>query len=528
MSGVLFVQKSDGIKLKILEVKFMEINYFNLSGGIKQSSTKTELGANTKILYWSDAENIEILNNKGIIRQKGNQLFLELPVSEKITGMKEMESDGRYKLVITTESGKIYVYNEVNEQLTLLEKTLVGTNIQFVNFMRGMLIASESDEMFYLKDNETFDIEDCNLTDLERNAIYPDSVAVYKGRVWCAKGSTIYYSALGTYNDFTTADDAGYINDFHTDTADIIAMHTYKDYLAIYKKERVYLLSGSNPDDFSIALFADKGAVNQKTILNVDNKQYFLSNGIYALEQVGELNQIRLGSEISQNIKDEFDKFSIANFSKSFALHYPQKHQMWYFFPYSNSNYMNTIWINDYVNYAWYKRVLPQHISCAANFKSNILTADNEGKIYLEDLGSSFDGEAIKFLWKSPFLALSDIHHRKIIDEFYFILDDEFDNNFKFSVYKDYDSHYEDDREVIHSISPNQLTWADDESPDAISYQWSAENSEVPVWSITSDILEKAEIYGSCYSVQLCVQGHEATDNCAIIGLQFREIYNDD
>ena len=40
----------------------MEINYFNLSGGINQSSTKTELGANTKLLYWADAENVEILN----------------------------------------------------------------------------------------------------------------------------------------------------------------------------------------------------------------------------------------------------------------------------------------------------------------------------------------------------------------------------------------------------------------------------------------------------------------------------------
>ena len=131
-------------------------------------------------------------------------------------------------------------------------------NVQFINFMRGMLVATEADEMFYIKDNETFDIVECGLKDLEDNTIYPDAIAVYKGRVWCSKGSTIYYSALGTYNDFKSEDDAGYINDFHTDTDDIITMNTYKDYLAIYKKERVYLLSGSNPEDFAITLFADK------------------------------------------------------------------------------------------------------------------------------------------------------------------------------------------------------------------------------------------------------------------------------
>ena len=42
------------------------------------------------------------------------------------------------------------------------------------------------------------------------------------------------------------------------------------------------------------------------------------------------------------------------------------------------------------------------------------------------------------------------------------------------------------------------------------------------------DAMEKAEICGSNYSIQLCVEGEEIVDNCAIIGLQFREIYNDD
>lgn len=57
----------------------METFYYNLSGGINQASTKTELGLNTKNIYWADAENVEIFLNKGILRQKGNTLFLSLP-----------------------------------------------------------------------------------------------------------------------------------------------------------------------------------------------------------------------------------------------------------------------------------------------------------------------------------------------------------------------------------------------------------------------------------------------------------------
>lgn len=507
----------------------MDINYFDLSGGINQASTKTELGTNTKLIYWTDSKNIEIYNNKGIIKQKGNTLLISLPEESKITGLHEMESDGLYKLVITTETGNIYIYSSSSSSLKKLDKTITGKTVLFASFLRGVLVSTESDTMFYIKDNESFEVVDCNLKDTGGNPLYPDSITVYKGRVWCAKGSTIYYSALGTYDDFETEKDAGYINDFHTDTADIIVMKAYKDYLAIYKKERVYLLSGSDPTNFSISLFADKGAIAKKSIVNVDNKQYFLSNnGVFALEQVGELNQIRLGSEISLKIKDEFNNFDTSRMKNSISLHYQNKSQTWFFLPYLGDNYYHTIWINDYVNKAWYKRVLPQNITTASNFNSRIVTGDDSGRVYYEDYGTTFDGKSIPFFWKSPFLSLGNVHHRKLIDEFYFVLDDLHDNNFNFSIFKDYDSGYSEDKEKITLRYYNHLIWADDSSPDDNQYCWATEEADGPIWSINTDVLEKAEIFGSFYSVQLCVEGEEIDDNCAIIGLQFREIYNDE
>ena len=174
----------------------MDINYFDLSGGINQASTKTELGANPKVIYWADSKNVEIYNNKGIIKQAGNTLFLELPIPEPIIAMHEIESDDLYKLVIITDSGKIYVYQNSTSSLKLLQKTLVGRKIKFANFLRGIIIATESDSMFYIKNNENFDIVDCNLKDKGGKLFYPDNICIYRGRVWCAKESTIYYSAL--------------------------------------------------------------------------------------------------------------------------------------------------------------------------------------------------------------------------------------------------------------------------------------------------------------------------------------------
>ena len=249
---------------------------------------------------------------------------------------------------------------------------------------------------------------------------------------------------------------------------------------------------------------------------------------IYALEQVGELNQIQLGSEISRNIRPEFDNFNKTLLADAICVHYENKNQMWYFIPYNAEDYYHTVWINDYVNKAWYKRIIPQNITTAAIFNDNVITGDSSGKIYIEDYGTTFNGEPVKFMWKSPFLAIGNAFHRKIIDEFYFILDDANDNNFNFSIYKDYDSQVADDGEKIYSIHFEHLIWADDNTSDNLPCHWTPEDADIPVWPINKDVLEKAEISGANYSIQLCVEGSLTTEDVAIIGLQYREIYNDD
>ena len=500
----------------------METAYYNLSGGINQALTKTELGIDTKKIYWTDSENIEIFENRGICKQNGNTLKLE--IGEEITGISELSAYDETKLVITSISGKIYIYDGIST--ILVDKTLEGVEPVFQSFLNGILVMTEKDGLFYIKNNSTYDVVECELNDLEKNRLKGAVITVYKGRVWAAKDATIYYSALGSYSDFTTENDAGYINEFHTDTGSITALKPYKDYLAIYKNNSVYLLTGTSKDDFAIMPFANKGAVSQNAIVNVENKQYFLSNGIFALEQVGELNQIQLGSEISLKIKPEFSYF--INLDKTICLHYENRNQIWYFFPYSGEKYFHTVWINDYVNKAWYKRVIPQDITTACVYGGKIHTADKDGNIYIEDYGTTFNGTPVKFMWKSPFLAITTPHHRKIIDEFYFLLDTEYDNNFNFSVYKDYDSEFSDDAETIYSVHQDHLIWADENTSDSLPCHWTPDDSIAPVWSINKDTLEKAEISESNYSVQLCVQGDDYIHSCAIIGLQFREVYNDD
>ena len=503
----------------------METFYYNLSGGINQSTTKTELGLNTKNIYWSDAENVEIFLNKGIIRQKGNVLYVQIPDEEKITGLHEFGSTSDKRLLITTASGKIYIYNPQNSSTKLLEQNLKSTSLCFTKFLNGLLVSSLLDKMVFVKTNG--EITDCTIKDGNGKNVYSDITSVYKGRIWVASGSTLYFSALGSYTDFSTENDAGYIKDFYTDTDDIIAIKPYKDYLAIYKKHRTYLLSGSTPDDFALTPFADKGAETHNGIINVDNKEFFFSNsGIYTLE-VGDLNQILLGSNITQKIKTEFQKFNKTRFKDVFTLNYEAKNQVWYFIPYNSSLYFHTIWINDIENKAWYKRVLPQNITCACILGDEILTADDKGKIYRENIGNSFDGSPIEFLWKSPFLSIGSPTIRKTIDEFYFILDESYENNFKFSVYKNYDSENKDDNDLIYSSNFENLVWSKEDSVYPLNDTWDNEDSEA-IWALDSESAYKAEISEANYAIQLCVEGNQLEHHAAIIGIEFKEIFNED
>lgn len=501
----------------------METYYYNLSGGINQASTKTELGLNTKNIFWADSENVEILQNRGVIKQKGNINLFSLPENEEIIALHELKYSFRRCLIVITSSNNIYIYNNENGSLKKLDTPFYGNKISFVNYLDGVIISSDLNKLLFIKNDDNFTVSSCNLKDFNGEDVYSSLVTVYKGRVWVAKNSTLYYSALGKFDDFETENDAGYINNFYTNADEITAIKPYKDYLAIYKEHSVYLLSGSNPEDFAIIPFADRGTYSNESVVNVNNKQYFFTDGIYPLE-VGTLNQVMIGECISNKIAKEFLNFDKENFDKVFALHYEAKHQVWYFIPYKNSKYVNKIWINDYLNKAWYKRVLPQNILSACVFDGKILTADSLGNVYQEDIGNTFDGAPISFMWKSPFLSLGNPTIRKSIDEFYFILDESYENNFTFSVYKNFDSENKDDIDKIYSTNFDNLHWTDESKN--LNDVWSSEDN-LALWSVSADTMYKAEISEANYAVQLCVEGKNLENSIAIIGIEFKEIYTE-
>ena len=130
-------------------------------------------------------------------------------------------------------------------------------------------------------------------------------------------------------------------------------------------------------------------------------------------------------------------------------------------------------------------------------------------------------------MWKSPFIAAGDSNVKKTVEEFYFVLDEKYDNKFDFSVYKNYDDTYKDDEDAIYSINSENLIWSGDNISDELNTYWYS-TTTVSHWATSSDAIYKAEISESNYSVQLCVEGSSAEQHAAIIGLEFKEILLDE
>lgn len=510
----------------------MEKYFYDLSGGINKADTKTTVGLSPKKLYWADSLNVEIYQNSGVARQKGNVLKAQLPtgsennseVAPQINSIFEYPKTSLGVILLGTNDGKLYTYDTKTGSLSLKKGDLSAqTTLSFTKYNRGVFCTNGTDDPFYIQLDKSPQITPCEAVDALENEIRGTVAASFASRVWLASGSKLYYSALGNCFDWASPEDAGYIADFHTDTDEIIALKPYKEYLAIYKKDKTYLLSGSTPETFTIQGFADKGAMSQLGVTTVDNKQYFYSDGLFCLSQVGELAQIVMSSDKALLIKPELETVDIKRLSEIIVLPYEIKNQIWFFLPFADNAYLRTIWIYDYINSAWFKRHVPQAITSAGLCFGRIYTGTADGRLFLEDESNLFDTQPIPFNWKTPFFAFGRPEVPKTIEEFYFLLDENFENKFTMKIYTDFNEGEISESEVVLTYDVWTMLWDDD------NCNWADGSTTAEVlgtkWLKTLETKYKTEINEGNYSVQIEISGDTTSESAGIIGLAFKDIY---
>ena len=504
-----------------------KLAFYDFSGGINTNSTKVMLGYGRKKLNWDDSYNVELYKNQGVERMLGNQAFLDEDLTDDVAiiGLCEYpkNTDG---FLYARSDGKIKYFEYQSKTTSVIhdyETTISSVN--FSLFLDGIAFFALGHQGYYYNINLSTKLNPLNA---KRNdeQIKPDAICSYAGRLWIGSGSTLYYSALGKYNDWESENDAGYIANFHSSVTKVSALALYCGNLAIFKSDGVYLLSGTSPDNFAIIKFADKGTLSPKAVCTCNNKQYFFNaDGLFALSQVGELSQIMMSGNIASAVEDAFKTMDKSRIQEAFCVPYERKNQLWFYLPYSDNEYFNTIWIYDFANDCWTKRIEPQNITSAANINSEIYSGTKEGLILLENIGASFNGDAIKFSFSTPFFHLGKPSERKIIEDFALLLDETGENRFKFSVSKDFIKEIKTDYEYIRTVQIGSLIWASEEE---MKDKYNCfENEYNPFWANSYQSSVNVQIFDSNLSVALNIEGEEQGDGFKLVGIEFKELIND-
>jgi len=389
-------------------------DYDRLIGGIDSRLAFDEDKENPNFTFWTSAQNVEV-NNGLVQKMSGCTNILKTPVSGGILGGFEYEVNNVRYLVFSGGDGNFYLYNNdgtYTAKNTGLNKTAKTTYAQYLN---KLVVLNGIDEAF-IYDKKTDTTYSTNL--IAQTGVCGQCAASFQGRLWIADGPTVYYSDLGDPIQWQDDPDneiyGGYMSNFQGNTDNITALAPYGEYLAIYAGKKVYLLSGTDPSNFEIIPFGDMGIYSPFVPCNFDKKQYFISSrnlGIYCLGQFGDLGQLQISEELTTRIKPSLNSIDITRQNQIYIVPYPMRNQIWVYVPVQGQNDLTVAWVLDF-NYTaysqdgdfvcFYQRV-GQPVTCAFTYNNYVYTGTSSGKIYIEDSGSTFDGETINASVYFPF-----------------------------------------------------------------------------------------------------------------------------
>jgi hypothetical protein len=480
----------------------VKLNFFNNTGGINKFSSIASLNESEVNTDWFDAQNVEGYQSGGIAKMKGNKnvCTTSLTVGTKILGIWDyVKGDDHYPIVNTSE-GKIYRFDLSDGSLNLIYS---GFNqlkkCCYANFNNGVIITNGYNTPVFYEEGSTAVV-------LTGSPPTGGPIEVYKSRVFIAVGASLHYCALGNANDWTSSEDAGYIENFHNDSSPITALKNYGEFLAIYKNHGTYILSGTSPSDFSIDPVSDKGSPSSWGIGTADNNQYFFNGENITPLRFNELGQITVADDVSIKIKSEFSDLDQSKFNQVVCIPYSKKNQLWFFFSSQKSADLDVCYIYDYFHKSWYKRVgLP--VTCGNTINGIIYTGTSDGRILKEDYGDSFDGVAIEAWWYSPWFTFKNPGVPKEINDFSIWLNQDQKYPIEIVYSKDYDS-FDQKCSTVEMGETDTLCWD-------VGF-WDNNN-----WSSSKIVKKHIRVNGSCDSLQIGVRNLSADQYFAILGYSF-------
>lgn len=305
----------------------------------------------------------------------------------------------------------------------------VGDYIE-INSVKYKVIEITSDTELRIEPTPTEAVTDSNyyLSDIsELNAVYKNTddpniskpvrglaLQSYQGRIFVGGNDGIlYYSEVGLIHGWDLKYGAGAIPSFYDDNSDFTAFGLWDKYLIICKRERSYILDGTDADttNWVVSPYSDFTCDSQQSWLVANNSFLVYTRtggGIYPLLQRTIYNANYQGNDLSVKIRDSFEYINTAKLDYIFPVYAPKKKYIMFYIPMLMGVGSNYCFIFDIQSKTWLLRVVPQDVTVAFRYNNEIYIGTSDGKILKEFSSLTFDGQPIEWYWKSPWFSYGE------------------------------------------------------------------------------------------------------------------------
>jgi hypothetical protein len=369
-----------------------DINIFNLYGGLDTRDKFSN--ENPNIVFFTEGKNFDIFGTN-VRKTRGQTEKLQIP-DVSILGLSQHEINGIFYLRAIADNGSYYRIDPSSGIYTAV-KTGLSTSAKpyFFQYSNKLICLTGHDDPFV---DDGTSISQTGFYD--QYSRYGTIGCAFHGHIFIADGSLLAWSAVNTTDDWSSESDAGYKDDF---IGNIIGLKVFSNYLLIRTTSDMYLMSGYDNADFQVEHYSTKGTSSRFADCELDNKLYVWNNGLYPIETMGDMAQIRINDPLSLRVTPSLTEIDKTRIDEIILVSYEDRKQIWAYVPIEDTQGIYKAWIANFINYD--KGIISLYpregnpITCACSFDGKIYSGTSDGKIYLEDSGNTFDGNPIESYW---------------------------------------------------------------------------------------------------------------------------------
>lgn len=378
-------------------------SYKNFSGGYtRENAVFTEKIA--QFVEGSKNIDIEALQDDGygFGVMLGNTEYYSIS-GEKIYNLKTYDNGNDDYLIIYTDAGKVYEYDDVTDTQTELIDTLTTTANQssFVNmsfFDIGLSITRHIgffcngvDSPFIYEKGASPEVQTVTNTDEDGRIILGHIAISFDGRMWMNHDNRLHRSKQLDPFDWSTPDDAGY-KEFDSE---ITAITPFSGGLLVSTNNGFIYVSPVGDGTYTYKPLSANFAVNHKCLsLYGKNALFYAEDGLYPVD-VTQTDSRQVNDSLSINIDIELSELDYEN-AELLEVTTSGRRETWLHFPGAEDSRIYIFrWKKGHQGYAyWLPPRIQQKINCLHIYKNKILSGTDDGKILEEMSGNPglYDG----------------------------------------------------------------------------------------------------------------------------------------